>query len=108
MTSLPRNHRMVRLGDLTTAHTGRQIDVAGYAGTLQAVIAVARRIQLGLLVGSARVWTDWLPATDTAEVWKPERASESVDLCVWCADEKHEKCRGADSCTCPCTKREES
>lgn len=70
--TLPRNHRLVRLADLTSTHTGRQIEVAGYTGTLQAVITVADRVQLGLLLGGARVWTDWLPADDTAEIYRPE------------------------------------
>ena len=27
------------------------------------------------------------------------------DLCSWCAAEKHERCRGADACGCPCNER---
>lgn len=33
------------------------------------------------------------------------RPDGTADLCSWCAAEKHEKCRGADSCGCTCNER---
>ena len=65
--------RTVRLADLTSTHTGRQIDVAGLSGVLAGVIAVGSRVQLALIVGGARMWTDWLDADDTAEIYRQEK-----------------------------------
>lgn len=64
--------RTVRLGDLTTTHTGRRLDVAGLSGVLQGVIAVGDRVQLALVVGGARIWTDWLNADDIAETFRED------------------------------------
>lgn len=67
--SKPRNHRLVRLADLTERHHGRHIEVAGHTGVLAGVVPCGDRVQLALIVGGARMWTDWLPADETAEVW---------------------------------------
>ena len=67
--SKPRNHRLVRLADLTDRHIGRNIEVAGHVGILTDTIPCGDRVQLALIVGGARIWTDALGADETAEVW---------------------------------------
>lgn len=36
--------------------------------------------------------------------WRPDG---TADLCSWCAAEKHDRCRGQDTCRCPCNESEE-
>lgn len=62
--------RLIRLADLDHRHHGRTIQVAGLEGTLTGVVPLGDRVQLAIVVGGARVWSDWLDADDSAEVWK--------------------------------------
>ncbi|MBB3040994.1 hypothetical protein [Nocardioides soli] len=75
--SRPRNHRLIHLADLNERHHGRMVEVAGITGTLTDVIAVGARVQLALVVGGARMWTDWIDANETAEVWKESAMTAS-------------------------------
>ena len=69
MTTDTRGHRLRRLADLGDTHLGRTITLTdGPTGTLTGVIPIGDRIQLALIVGGSRIWTDALPADTHVEI----------------------------------------
>lgn len=60
----------IRLADLHTRHHGHHIRTAGLEGILVGSFTVRDRVQLALLVGGARVWSDLLDGDVEVEVWK--------------------------------------
>lgn len=70
MSSLPQHRRLVALRDLTERDHGKTVHVAGLTGTLTGIIAVRDRVQLALIVGGARAWTDLLDGGEGCEVWR--------------------------------------
>jgi hypothetical protein len=69
--TLPQHRRLMRLGDLSERHHGRTVQTAAVTGTLTGILSVGNRVQLALVVGGARAWTDWLDVETAVEVWKP-------------------------------------
>ena len=66
---MSRGHDLRKLADLTDRHVGRDITLPdGMTGTLTGVIPVAGRVQLALIVGRARIWTDALDGDALVEV----------------------------------------
>jgi hypothetical protein len=69
-TALPQHRRLIALSDLDHRHHGYHVHVAGLTGTFVGIVPLDDKVQLTLIVGGCRAWTDWLPAGDAAEVWK--------------------------------------
>lgn len=66
---MSRGHDLRRLSDLGDKHVGRTVTLPdGITGTLTGTIPLAGRVQLALIVGRARIWTDALDADALVEV----------------------------------------
>lgn len=59
---------LVELVQRRETHMGRTVTIGDITGTLAGVIPVAGRVQLVLIVGAARIFTDALPADTHVEV----------------------------------------
>lgn len=68
--TLPQHRRLMRVGDLTERHHGRTVQTAAVTGTLTGILAVGNRVQLALVVGGCRAFTDWLDVDECVEVWR--------------------------------------
>lgn len=63
--------RLMRIGDLTERHFGRQVETPAVTGELVGILSLGDRVQLAMVVGGARAWSDWLDVETAVEVWKP-------------------------------------
>lgn len=63
--------RLMRIGDLTEKHFGRQVQTSAVTGELVGVLSVGSRVQLAMVVGGCRAWSDWIDVETAVEVWKP-------------------------------------
>lgn len=71
MTAGPQQHkRLMRIGDLTERHFGRNVETPAVTGELVGVLSVGSRVQLAMVVGGCRAFTGWLPADECVEVWR--------------------------------------
>lgn len=62
--------RLHRLADLSDVHMGRMVQVEGITGQLVGSWNIAGRVQLVLIVGGSRMFTDALDEATEVEVWK--------------------------------------
>ena len=79
MTTAPRQgNRLRTLATILDAHLGRTVTIAddpAMTGTLVGVIPVRDRVQLALILGGRRVFTDAMPADTEIEIHQKEKAS---------------------------------
>ena len=57
-------NRLRTVGTILDAHLGRTVTVTGLTGVLTGVVPLGPTVQLALVIGGARVFTDAMP-TDT-------------------------------------------
>lgn len=73
---MSRGHDLRRLAELSDRHLGRTLTLpGGMTGTLTGVIPLKGTVQLALIVGRARCFTDALDGGLLVEVHAKEKAS---------------------------------
>jgi hypothetical protein len=73
MSNGPRQgNRLRTVGTLLDSHLGRTVTVTGLTGSLAGVVPLGPTVQLSLIVGGARVFTDRLTADTDIEIHQKE------------------------------------
>jgi len=67
------HRRLIHARDLGDRHIGRTVQVGQWTGTLTGVLPVGDRVQLALIVGGSRAFSDWLDGGEGVEVWPAGR-----------------------------------
>jgi len=74
MSNGPRQgNRLRTVGTLLDSHLGRTVTVTGLTGSLAGVVPLGPTVQLALVVGGSRVFSDAMPADTHIEIHQKER-----------------------------------
>ena len=71
--TMGRGHRLRTVGTILDAHLGRTVTVTGLTGVLTGVVPLGPTVQLALVIGGARVFTDAMPTDTHIEIHQKER-----------------------------------